>query len=107
MYLDVKKMGRGFNFFLHIVSLKRQVKSLDFIKMDWGISVKTKEFRRKRLWYCTDQSCSYNLVQNDAVQEEFVNIMYKNAPNCNYKIEQYAVPQSFTPKLYWIKMQTA
>ncbi len=59
------------------------------------------EFRRKRLWYCIDQSQSYNLVQNDAVQEEFVKIMYQNAPNCIYKIEQYTVPQSFTPKLYW------
>ena len=25
------------------------------------------KLRRKRLWYCIDQSCSYNLVQNDAV----------------------------------------
>ncbi len=39
------------------------------------------------------QSCSYKLVQNGAVQ-------YENAPNCNYKIEQFTVPKYFTPKLY-------
>ena len=49
--------------------------------------------------YCIDQYCSYNLVQNDAVQEDSLKITYQNAPNCNYKIEQYTVPQSFTHKL--------